>query len=59
MAPARSTAGLLSGLSTLAKDRRLRVEDGWMNGEADGEIDGGMNGWGRWTEIVYLTGILL
>ena len=44
MAPARSTAGLLLSLSTLAEERRLRMEDGGMNGGVDEEMNGGVNG---------------
>ena len=52
MAPARSTAGLLSSLPTLAKERRLRGEDRGVDGEMDWRMSGGMDGEmdGIWTE---------
>jgi hypothetical protein len=38
VAPARSAAGLLSSLPTLAEERLLRGEDGRKDGEMDGEM---------------------
>ena len=44
VAPARSAAGLVSSLPTLAEDQRLQGEDGGKDREIYGEMDGKIDG---------------